>query len=291
MSKKTVVERSLYGNNNVDFNDALLPKTRKAQFGYILKNNWLKLFYVNMIIFIFFIPAILYGFIKTINYNNLIKDMTQQQIFDGLFEMNLVRYLVFSLLLMLGFVGLSGGSFIIRKLIFDEVVTIKSDFLKGIKYSAKQFMLFGLFFGLTTFAFDYSIRYLSYLKINPLFQIMLMVMICIITVVLIISIMYMMNLSNLYVMKMGDIIKYGLLLSFKHFFKNIGLALIAFVPVFIWGVVTHITFMLIPVLLLFIFGFVYILLLFSLMAMYSFDKFINPTQYPEYVRKGLSRNE
>ena len=35
LSKKGLVEKSLYGNNETDFNDSLLPKTRKEQFSYI----------------------------------------------------------------------------------------------------------------------------------------------------------------------------------------------------------------------------------------------------------------
>ena len=99
LSKKGLVEKSLYGNNETDFNDSLLPKTRREQFAYLLKNNWLKLFYVNMMIFIFFVPAIAYHFVSTINYNVAIKDMTEQEIFSSLFSMNLIRYLIFSILL------------------------------------------------------------------------------------------------------------------------------------------------------------------------------------------------
>ena len=118
-----------------------------------------------------------------------------------------------------------------------------------------------------------------------------MLMIITIVIVLIISIMYMLNLSNLYVMKTGNIIKYGTLLSFRNLLKNLGVCAIAFIPVFAWEIINDITFMLIPILILFLFGFVYILLLFALLSMYAFDKYINTTQYPDYVRKGLSKDE
>ena len=101
----------------------------------------------------------------------------------------------------------------------------------------------------------------------------------------------MLNLSNLYVMKMTTIIKSGLVLTFKNLFKNLGVFSLAFIPIFVWLVFGGITAKIIMIFVLFIFGFSYVLLLFGLMSIYSFDKYINPYQYPEYVRKGLCPNE
>ena len=52
LKNKGIVKKMLYGNGDKDFNDSLLPKTRKEQFKYILKNNWQKLFYCLIIIFL-----------------------------------------------------------------------------------------------------------------------------------------------------------------------------------------------------------------------------------------------
>lgn len=291
LSKKGLIEKSLFGNSTVDFNDSFLPKTRKEQFKYIFKNNWLKLFYLNVLIFLFFIPAIIYYFVSTINYSNLISTMTDAEVYSKLFSLNLMRYLILSLLFMLGFVGLAGGSYIIRKMIFDDVVNLRKDFLKGIKNSYKQFLLLGFLFGMTLFAFDYSEQYIILSKMAPLLQIILVFMILVVFILLVIAIMYMLNLSNLYVMSNFAIIKSGLLLTFKNLFKNLGVGIVAFVPVFIWILLPGITLKLISVFILSIIGIVYILLLFSLLSMYSFDRYINPIQYPDFVRKGLSKVE
>ena len=291
LNKKGFIEKSLYGNSEVDFNDSFLPKTRKEQFKYIFKNNWLKLFYLNLVIFLFFIPAIIYYFVSNLNYSNLISTMTDTEVYSQLFSLNLMRYLILSLLFMLGFIGLAGGLYVIRKMIFDDVVSLRKDFLKGIKNSAKQFSLLGFLFGITLFAFDYSEQYVMLSKMAPLLQIIMVFMILFIFILLVIGIMYMLNLSNLYVMNMFSIIKSGLLLTFRNLFKNLGVSLLAFGPVFVWILLPGVTLKIISVFILSVIGFSYIMLLFSLLAMYSFDKYINPVQYPDFVRRGLSKDE
>ena len=58
MSKKGLVNKYLYGKDNkTDFTDAMLPARRREQFGYLFKNNYLRLFYLNLIVFIFFLQS------------------------------------------------------------------------------------------------------------------------------------------------------------------------------------------------------------------------------------------
>ena len=291
LKNKGIVKKMLYGNGDKDFNDSLLPKTRKEQFKYILKNNWQKLFYLNMIMFLFFVPALFYFLLNSINYNNIVSNMTDAEIYAKLFSLNLVPYLILTGLLMIGFIGLSGGSYILRKMAFDEVVELKNDLKKGIKYSSKQYMFVGFLFGMTIFAFNYSVQYVGLSKIDPFIQFLLFFIIVLVFVSLLISFMYMLNLSNLYIMKITTIIKCGLILTFRELFKNLGVLLLAFIPVFGWLILSGITTKVVMILILFVFGFSYVLLLFTLISMYAFDKYINPTQYPDYVRRGLCPNE
>ena len=52
LKNKGIVKNMLYGNGKQDFNDLLLPKTRREQFKYIFKNNWQKILFLNMFVFI-----------------------------------------------------------------------------------------------------------------------------------------------------------------------------------------------------------------------------------------------
>ncbi len=290
MKKKGIINSLLYGNGNDDFTSLMLPKTRKKQFFYILKNNWLKLFYLNLILFTFFLPFIIYYAVSTIYIYQTTSSLNNEEYILQLFSMTVFQYVPLVFFLIIGFMGTSGVNFIIRKMMFDEVVDIKSDFKKGFKYSYKQFAFIGLFLGIVMFVKRYSTPYIMYSDVSPFLQIMLLVMIEIVYVLLIICVMYMANLATLYVMNNFMLIKSGLILAIKELFRNVAIFIITFIPLFIWIDFSYVALMMITPLLLIIFGFSYLLLSFGLLSMYSFDKYVNEKNYPDFYRKGLSKN-
>lgn len=291
MSKKGLVNKYLYGKDNkTDFTDAMLPARRREQFGYLFKNNYLRLFYLNLIVFIFFLPVIIFYGMTSIYIYHLTSGIDNSQYITELLPISVFQYAGIILLLPIGFIGLSGTNFIIRKMAFDEVVDIKTDFKKGIKYSYKQYMFIGFLLGLVLFAVSYAIQYLSLSEMHPLLFILLLTLVIIIFVILLIAIMYMANLSTLYVMSNAMIVKSGLILAIKELFKNLGVFLLSIVPVFIWLMFSHIFIKLTTILILLVYGFIFIQLCFNLLSLYSFDKYINIKSYPDFYRKGLRKN-
>lgn len=291
MSKKGLVNKYLYGKDNkTDFTDAMLPARRREQFGYLFKNNYLRLFYLNLIVFIFFLPVIIFYGMTSIYIYHLTSGIDNSQYITELLPISVFQYAGITLLLPIGFIGLSGTNFIIRKMAFDEVVDIKTDFKKGIKYSYKQYMFIGFLLGLVLFAVSYAIQYLSLSEMHPLLFILLLTLVIIIFVILLIAIMYMANLSTLYVMSNVMIVKSGLILAIKELFKNLGVFLLSIVPVFIWLMFSHIFIKLTTILILLVYGFIFIQLCFNLLSLYSFDKYINIKSYPDFYRKGLRKN-
>ena len=291
MSKKGLVNKYLYGKDNkTDFTDAMLPARRREQFGYLFKNNYLRLFYLNLIVFIFFLPVIIFYGMTSIYIYHLTSGIDNSQYITELLPISVFQYAGITLLLPIGFIGLSGTNFIIRKMAFDEVVDIKTDFKKGIKYSYKQYMFIGFLLGLVLFAVSYAIQYLSLSEMHPLLFILLLTLVIIIFVILLIAIMYMANLSTLYVMSNAMIVKSGLILAIKELFKNLGVFLLSIVPVFIWLMFSHIFIKLTTILILLVYGFIFIQLCFNLLSLYSFDKYINIKSYPDFYRKGLRKN-
>ena len=291
LKKKGLVNKILYGDNNKpDFLDSMLPATRKKQFGYIIKNNWLKLILLNLITFLFFIPVIIHSIVSLEIFNREFANLTDAEILAKLLPLNLSQYGVLVLIFPFSFIGLAGAAFVIRKMLFDEVVDIKTDFIKGIKYSYKSFMLIGLLFGLLLLLFNYSLQFILLSNITPFIKFVVFFMLIILAVFFIINMMYVINLSTLYYMKFSNILKTSFYLSLKSLFKNLCLFLLAFVPIFIWSILPYVYLKLVTVVMLLLFGFSYILLTFGEMAMHMFDTYINIKQYPEFYRKGLSKN-
>ena len=291
MKKQKFLNKLLYGNNNnPDFLDTMLPATRKKQFGYIIKNNWVKLLILNLLVFLFFIPVIIHSIVSLTIFNKQFANLNENEMLINLLPLNLSQYGVLAIIFPFSFIGLAGAAFVIRKMLFDEVVDIKSDFIKGIKYSYKIFMVIGLLFGIILFLFNYSLQFVLLSNINPFIKFVVFFMLIVLAVFLLINLMYTINLSTLYYMKFFDILKTSFYLSLKSLFKNIGVILLTFIPVFIWIIFQFVFLKLVTVLMLLLFGFVYILLMFGEMAMYMFDTYINIKQYPEFYKKGLSKN-
>ena len=291
LKKQKFLNKLLYGNNNnPDFLDTMLPATRKKQFGYIIKNNWVKLLILNLLVFLFFIPVIIHSIVSLTIFNKQFANLNENEMLINLLPLNLSQYGVLAIIFPFSFIGLAGAAFVIRKMLFDEVVDIKSDFIKGIKYSYKIFMVIGLLFGIILFLFNYSLQFVLLSNINPFIKFVVFFMLIVLAVFLLINLMYTINLSTLYYMKFFDILKTSFYLSLKSLFKNIGVILLTFIPVFIWIIFQFVFLKLVTVLMLLLFGFVYILLMFGEMAMYMFDTYINIKQYPEFYKKGLSKN-
>ena len=122
MSKKGLVNKYLYGKDNkTDFTDAMLPARRREQFGYLFKNNYLRLFYLNLIVFIFFLPAIIFYGMTSIYIYHLTSGIDNSQYITELLPISVFQYAGITLLLPIGFIGLSGTNFIIRKMAFDNL--------------------------------------------------------------------------------------------------------------------------------------------------------------------------
>lgn len=290
MAKKGIVNNLLYGKgDNKDFTTANLPSTRRKQFFYIFKRNYLKLFYYNLLIALCFLPALVYYIMARDYISNLFYNKDITTIKANLLSISLIRDLPTGILIMLGFLILPGFTYIIRRLMWDEVVIFKTDFKKGLKNSYKQFLFIGFLTGLMLFVFGYGLSTLLCSGLTLLVQIMIIVMLILFAILCIISMMYMMNLASLYNLTNLQLITYAFKLTLKDLLKNLGIFLITFVPVFIWLAFTKI-FNLTTIFILFIYGYIYIMLAFGELTMYSFDKYINVKQYPDFVRKGLSTN-
>lgn len=290
MAKKGIVSNLLYGKgDNKDFTSANLPATRKKQFFYLFKRNYLKLFYYNLLIALCFLPAIGWYIMARDYLENLPQLDDIEVLKANLLYISLLQNAPTTLFLTLGFLILPGIVYILRKMMWDENVVFKVDFKKGFKASYKQFLFIGFLSGLVLFFFEYGINSLFVSNFPPFVQILLIVALSIFTLLYIIAMMYMINMASLYNLTNTQLLINSFKLTIKDLFKNLGMFFISFVIIFIWLIFTKI-WNLITIFILFFYGFIYILLAFGELSMYSFDKYINVKQYPDFVRKGLSSN-
>lgn len=259
----------IYGKgDNPDFNKSMLPKNRFRQYFYLVKNNFINLFKLNLILFLFFIPTISWLIISALftNYN--------------LTTYLLLKYLPLLIFIPVGFIGLAGINKIILKMILDEVVIFKIDFKNSLKEYIKSYIIYGLIF-----AIIFGIIGL-FINISP--NGIIQVLFIFIFSLYVIFKFYELSIKMMYKTSNKQLIKNSIIFTFVTIFKNILCLVLSIIPlflliipsIFIWGVV---------IVLFLLFGFSNMLLIMNLCNVSSFDKYINKSNYPDTYRKGLSR--
>lgn len=126
-----------------------LPHNRKEVFFDLLRHRKMTLLGLSFYTFMFFIPLavdlILFNFIENaaIASDNL----------DHLFSLIFYSMVIMIPCMVIGFIGLAGAFYAVKKLVWQEGTMFASDFLHGIKANWKQAVIDGFLFGIILFGF------------------------------------------------------------------------------------------------------------------------------------------
>lgn len=151
------VNRLLMGAEKSEgFARASLPSNRWELFWDILKNNFGKMVLINLMICVFCIPVVLVFFFRHVLQINL---GTQYPFSHGFgvgyqapidlssmpesiaFNSNLMSFLLMPIAMCFLAIGLSGGAYIMRNLVWTEGIFVANDFWKGIKQNFKTILI------------------------------------------------------------------------------------------------------------------------------------------------------
>lgn len=263
-----------------------LPNTRFELFGKTIKNNVLPIINLSLVLFAFSLPLLLiYGLL----YLGLISIKISENYPEAV---NLVFY--FGLAAIIGYIilyaGLGGGFYIAKKLAWNEPLLYKKHFLKGIKDNLKKSIFMGIVVGVSVliatwgslflYAFALSNELMNYIGIGAL---LLQAMI-----VLMLSMIYMAQ-NCVYSLKVQDLIKNSFILTLTSLFKSTLLFVISYgliIGLLLFDIITII----IAIILIAFFGFV-LVYAWTLLSHHLFDQYINKTNYPDDLNKGLNRHE
>ena len=163
--KKGLIARMLEGKErSEEYARSTLPTNRWQLFWDIFKGNFWKLVKVNLLTLLFFIPLLVVvimsillmennGIIYPFGANLGIGYPAAPQM-QGLSESltlrsGLTRYLLVSLTSIVAAVGLSGGMYVIRNMVWTEGIFVGNDFWRGVKLNYKNALQTALFFCIT----------------------------------------------------------------------------------------------------------------------------------------------
>ena len=270
--------------SRIDYSKAMLPRTRKAQFGDCFKMNYMVLLKCGLFLFLFSLPLIAYCMFGDFFYVSLMSHTTEEVEQTR----NLFYYFLYGGIVLLSlpiFVAISGVTHVLRNLIWGEGIFFMDDFKNGIKQNAGKNVIFGFITGVIFFA--------SYF-IYSLFNALILSYIPLILFALVFFPVYfwMLYLNNIYDSKWTVLVRNG----FFFYIRTIGWSLLGILmPLSLASLILINDLMLVwlkyLILVLFvIFVFPIIFLIMTLYTTSKFDQYINQQYYPDFYLKGLNHD-
>ena len=307
--KKGLITRLLEGKErSEEYARSTLPTNRWQLFWDIFKGNFGKIVKVNLLVLIFFIPLLFVIIMcSLVNSNNGIiypfganmgigypAAPSLQGISEWLvIQSDLVLYLGIAVSSIIASIGLSGGMYVIRNMVWTEGIFVANDFWRGVKLNYKNALQTALFFCfmmfLTNILIDLSAFALAAGNLSKGETIWLHVSQAVSYVF-----MFLGALMSLWMIALGVNYKLTFFTMFRNAFlvtigtiiQSIFFMLLAMIP-FLFIIIGGGFFTLIGVLVIILFALAYFLLVWLDFAQWVFDKFINPKIEGAKVGRGI----
>ena len=259
-----------------------LPTTRKEVFFDLLKNRKMMLFALSCYVFMFFIPLAI-----DLLYFNFVESMAiAAEKNEYLFSLIFYSMLIMLPCMMIGFIGLAGGFYVAKKLVWQDGISLASDFFKGIKENWKHALINGFIFGLVLFGLVVGGSFLViYADVHAVVRGIgigaLIVLFLVFGMVSALNFAQGVYYENSFGVTLKNSFSFLGLLNWKVFL----IYLLSTGVVFTFSLFNFLT-LTIGLLLFAVLNSV-VIVLYTLVSHAAFDKYINQEHYPEMVNKGL----
>ena len=307
--KKGLITRLLEGKEkSEEYARSTLPTNRWQLFWDIFKGNFGKIVKVNLLTIIFFIPliAVIVIYSMLMQSNGILYPFganlgigypaapSQQGVAEMLALQNgFVLYIAIALTSTIASVGLSGGMYVIRNMVWTEGIFVANDFWRGIKLNYKNALQTSLFFcvilllsgTLIDFSeFTIAIGELSggqkvWMRISQVTSYVLIVLAAMMS-------FWMIALGVNYKLKFTTMVRNSFLMTIGTFPQTVFFGAIALIP-FILLLFNSMFFLMIAIIMILLFGVSYLLLVWLDFAQWVFDKYINPKIEGAKVGRGI----
>ena len=291
--KRGLIDRLMLGSEKSEgYARASLPSNRWELFWDIFKGRFGKIFIINLLVLIFVIPFFLLLFMRYVAITNYGVMYPFSQSFGvgygGFpsmvgaaesinFMVDLSIYLLLPVAFIIASIGLAGGAYVIRNMVWTEGIFVANDFWRGIKQNFKQFaiiaLVYSLIFYISTVSIDLCDRSIAVGADNQ--------WMFVVSKILTIGVLVLYSMMTMHMITMS--VTYNL--KFRHLFKNAFLFTIGLLPQNIFfiflGLIPWLVLLLggfftvIGVFLVLIMGFSLMLLIWTDFCQWSYDRFIN----------------
>lgn len=303
--KKGFIARMLEGKErDENYARSTLPSNRWALFWDIFKGRFSKLIIVNLLMLVFCIPMIVvfvFRYIYTTVQGvvmpfagwvgsgypitpNLV-GVPQQVVLST----NLLFGALMVIAAFVAAVGISGGIYVIRNMVWTEGIFVANDFWRGIKINFVVVLQSTVFYGVLLYLFTISINWSQYLiAVGEGNSVLLTISIAISYIAIgILTLMYlwMLSMGGNYKLKFWQLVKNSFLMTFGLIFQNVFFAALMAIPVIL--VFLGSFFQVVGFIILILFGLSYMLLVWFNYSQWAFDKFFESKREGGKVNRGI----
>ena len=307
--KKGLITRLLEGKErSEEYARSTLPTNRWQLFWDIFKGNFGKIVKVNLLVLVFFIPllivvlmGVLYAEATGVTYPfgaNLAIGYPAMPSLQGQSEYLTLQgdmFMYFGILLtsIIASVGLSGGMYVIRNMVWTEGIFVSNDFWRGVKLNFKNALQTAIFFCaillISTSLINFSNFALAATEIPKAQKVMLQISTAVSYTFIALSAMmslWMIALGVNYQMGFFTLFKNSFLMAIGTLPQTIFFGVIALIPfgLFLLG---GSFFSVLALMMILLFGLAYALLVWLDFAQWVFDKYINPKLEGAKVGRGI----
>lgn len=294
MAKKGFIARMIEGPERSETYAASTLPTNRWQLGWdVFKTNTGKHFKINLLTLVFLLPfiaiCVLTYMYKLANVDIL--PFTQNMAigypsYPSTFGLSAnlalsasVEFFKFLIVgILVGAVGLSGGFYVMRNMVWAEGVMVGSDFFKGVKqnYFVVLFSLlfYGVIMGLSVISVNMAQLFIDTCTGIKWLLISAQVLTYIIMGIVSIMVLYMITLGVTYKLSFGKLIRNSFILTIGLIPTNVFFAFLAALPFLLFSLKISML-MALAIVLVFVWGFSIFMLIWTDYSNWVFDRFIN----------------
>ena len=271
---------------------ASLPSNRWELFWDIFKGRFGKLVTINLLMLVFFIPLFLLLFVRYVSLANYgaiypfnqpfgmgfqaMENMTGYSE-NIIFTVNSITFLFLPIVAIIGAIGVAGGAYVIRNMVWTEGIFVSNDFWRGIKQNVKQIiiiaLLYSLVFYLTTITTSFADWILAVNQSKKWLFIISQVISYLFLAIFTIMAFHMITMCVTYDLKIAQLIRNSFLFTIGLLPQNVFFLVLGAIPFLLLLFGTF--FVAMGVILILLFGFSMLLLIWTDFCQWSYDKFIN----------------
>ena len=307
--KKGLITRLLEGKEkSEEYARSTLPTNRWQLFWDIFKGNFGKIVKVNLLTLIFFIPLIavlIFGYLMN-ESNGVIYPFSANLALgypavpghQGLSELlslqsGFMFYLGVALSSTIAAVGLAGGMYVVRNMVWTEGIFVANDFWRGIKLNYKNALQAALFFTVALFLCGTMIDFAKFslatgavTKGQRIWMHISMATSYVFIIIVAMMTLWMLALGVNYKLKFFTMLRNAFLIALGTLPQTIFFGIVAILPFALLLIPSQ--FLLVAsIILLLLFGLSWALLVWLDFAQWVFDKFINPKIQGAKVGRGI----